>query len=161
LQVAWRRTMRAFSTVPESSILNPDFPRGENLLLLQHSALGVPTSWHLYLCHYAPFLWLYKHKWIESTYHPLAWSEQCVIGMRRREAVGQKDDRESAIIFSIVGPFWTLWCSTGRTWQKRCMSAWIRCHRCHAPIAGRMPLQDSSGLSLYLRLSLLHILSIT
>jgi hypothetical protein len=30
---------------PESSILTPSFPRGENLLLLQHSALGVPT-WH-------------------------------------------------------------------------------------------------------------------
>jgi hypothetical protein len=30
---------------PESLILTPSFLRGENLLLLQHSALGVPT-WH-------------------------------------------------------------------------------------------------------------------
>jgi hypothetical protein len=34
---------------PESLILNPKFPRGKNLLLLQHFALGVPTSWHLCL----------------------------------------------------------------------------------------------------------------
>jgi hypothetical protein len=34
-----------FWLFPESSILTPSFPRGENLLLLQHSALGVPT-WH-------------------------------------------------------------------------------------------------------------------
>jgi hypothetical protein len=38
-----------FRLFPESSILNPEFPRGENLLLLQHSALGVLTSWHLCL----------------------------------------------------------------------------------------------------------------
>jgi hypothetical protein len=38
-----------FWLFPESSILNPEFPRGENLLLLQHSALEVPTSWHLCL----------------------------------------------------------------------------------------------------------------
>jgi hypothetical protein len=36
-----------FRLFPESSILNPEFSRGNNLLLLQHSALGVPTSWHL------------------------------------------------------------------------------------------------------------------
>jgi hypothetical protein len=35
--------------LPKSSILNPEFPRGKNLLLLQHSALRVPTSWHLCL----------------------------------------------------------------------------------------------------------------
>jgi hypothetical protein len=34
---------------PESSILNPEFPCGENLLLLQHSELEVPVSWHLCL----------------------------------------------------------------------------------------------------------------
>jgi hypothetical protein len=34
-----------FWLFPKSSILNPSFPRGENLLLLQHSTLGVPT-WH-------------------------------------------------------------------------------------------------------------------
>jgi hypothetical protein len=33
----------------KSSILNPEFPSGENLLLLQHSTLGVPMSWHLCL----------------------------------------------------------------------------------------------------------------
>jgi hypothetical protein len=32
-------------TVPREFDINPEFPRGENLLLLQHSALGVPT-WH-------------------------------------------------------------------------------------------------------------------
>jgi hypothetical protein len=34
-----------FLLFPESSIITPSFPRGENFLLLQHSALGVPT-WH-------------------------------------------------------------------------------------------------------------------
>jgi hypothetical protein len=34
-----------FRLFPESSILTPSFPRGENLFLLQHSTLGVPT-WH-------------------------------------------------------------------------------------------------------------------
>jgi hypothetical protein len=34
-----------FQQFPKSSILTPSFPHGENLLLLQHSALGVPT-WH-------------------------------------------------------------------------------------------------------------------
>jgi hypothetical protein len=48
LQVARRRTMRAFMTVPWEFDINPEFPRGENLLLLQHSALGVP-SWHICL----------------------------------------------------------------------------------------------------------------
>jgi hypothetical protein len=38
-----------FRLFPESLILNPEFPQGENLLLLQHSALGVPKSWHLCL----------------------------------------------------------------------------------------------------------------
>jgi hypothetical protein len=38
-----------FGQFPESSVLNPEFPHGENLLLLQHSALGVPTTWHLCL----------------------------------------------------------------------------------------------------------------
>jgi hypothetical protein len=38
-----------FWLFPESLILNPEFPRGENLLLLQHSVLGVPMSWHLCL----------------------------------------------------------------------------------------------------------------
>jgi hypothetical protein len=34
---------RAFATVPREFDINPEFPRGENLLLLQYSALGVPT----------------------------------------------------------------------------------------------------------------------
>jgi hypothetical protein len=34
-----------FWLFPESSILTPSFPHGKNLLLLQHSALGVP-NWH-------------------------------------------------------------------------------------------------------------------
>jgi hypothetical protein len=34
-----------FLLFSESLILNPEFSRGENFLL--HSALGVPTSWHL------------------------------------------------------------------------------------------------------------------
>jgi hypothetical protein len=32
-------------TVPREFDINSEFPRGENLLLLQHSALGVPM-WH-------------------------------------------------------------------------------------------------------------------
>jgi hypothetical protein len=44
-----KRTTRAFSTVPQSSILNPEVPRGGNLLFLQHFALGVLTSWHIFL----------------------------------------------------------------------------------------------------------------
>jgi hypothetical protein len=35
--------------------------------------------------------------------------------MRRREAMGHKDGRESAIIFSVVGPFGRLWRSTAGT----------------------------------------------
>jgi hypothetical protein len=42
-----------FRLFPESSILTPSFPHGENLLLLQHSALGVPT-WHTCLVSSAP-----------------------------------------------------------------------------------------------------------
>jgi hypothetical protein len=45
LQIARRRTTRAFATVPREFDINPEFPHGENLHLLQHSALGVPT-WH-------------------------------------------------------------------------------------------------------------------
>jgi hypothetical protein len=41
------RTERAFATVPREFDINPEFLHGENLLLLQHSALGVPTKWHL------------------------------------------------------------------------------------------------------------------
>jgi hypothetical protein len=39
LQVARRRTMRAFVTVPREFDINPEFPRGKKLLLLQHSPL--------------------------------------------------------------------------------------------------------------------------
>jgi hypothetical protein len=45
LQVAGRRTSGAFLTVPREFDINPEFPSWENLLLLHHSALGVPT-WH-------------------------------------------------------------------------------------------------------------------
>jgi hypothetical protein len=45
LQVAGRRTTRAFSTVSREFNINPEFSRGENLLLLQHSAPWVLT-WH-------------------------------------------------------------------------------------------------------------------
>jgi hypothetical protein len=45
LQVTRRRTTRAFATVSREFDINPEFPRGKILLLLQHSALGVPT-WH-------------------------------------------------------------------------------------------------------------------
>jgi hypothetical protein len=41
------RTKRAFSTVLREFDINPEFPRGKKLLLLQHSALGVPTKWHI------------------------------------------------------------------------------------------------------------------
>jgi hypothetical protein len=40
LEEEWQELFRLF---PESSILTLSFPRGENLLLLQYSALGVPT----------------------------------------------------------------------------------------------------------------------
>jgi hypothetical protein len=43
LQVARRRMTRAFATVPQEFDINPKFPRGENLLFLQHSTLGFPT----------------------------------------------------------------------------------------------------------------------
>jgi hypothetical protein len=36
---------RAFATVPQEFDINPEFPREKILLLLQYSALGVPT-WH-------------------------------------------------------------------------------------------------------------------
>jgi hypothetical protein len=49
LQVAWRRMSVAFLTAPREFDIKPEFPRGKNLLLLQHSALGVPMSWHLFL----------------------------------------------------------------------------------------------------------------
>jgi hypothetical protein len=55
LQVARRRTTRAFATVPREFDINPEFPCGENLLLLQHSALGVPT-WHTFLVSSCPIL---------------------------------------------------------------------------------------------------------
>jgi hypothetical protein len=45
LQVAGRRRSGAFSNVPQEFDINSSFLHGENLLLLQHSALGVPT-WH-------------------------------------------------------------------------------------------------------------------
>jgi hypothetical protein len=54
LHVAWKRMSGAFWLFPESSILNPKFPHGENLLLLQHSIVGVPTSWHLCLVSSSP-----------------------------------------------------------------------------------------------------------
>jgi hypothetical protein len=41
------RMKRAFSTVPREFDINPKFPHRENLLLLQHSALGVATNWHI------------------------------------------------------------------------------------------------------------------
>jgi hypothetical protein len=41
------RTKRDFMTVPREFDINPEFPRGKNLLLLQHSALGFPTKWHI------------------------------------------------------------------------------------------------------------------
>jgi hypothetical protein len=44
-----RRTMRAFLTVLQEFDINPEFSREENLLLIQHSTLGVPTNWHLCL----------------------------------------------------------------------------------------------------------------
>jgi hypothetical protein len=53
LEEEWQELSRLF---PESSILNPKFPRGKNLLSLQHSALGVPTSWHLCLVSLRLFL---------------------------------------------------------------------------------------------------------
>jgi hypothetical protein len=43
LQVAGRRTSGAFSTVLREFDINPEFPRGEILLLVHHSVLGVPT----------------------------------------------------------------------------------------------------------------------
>jgi hypothetical protein len=56
LQVARRRSTRAFSTIPREFDINPEFPRGKNLLLLQHSALEVPTSWHVCLVPSGPTL---------------------------------------------------------------------------------------------------------
>jgi hypothetical protein len=41
------RTKRAFSTVRQEFDINTKFLRGENLFLLQHSALGVPTKWYI------------------------------------------------------------------------------------------------------------------
>jgi hypothetical protein len=38
------RTKRAFMTIPKEFDINPEFPRGENLLLLQHSAFEVLTK---------------------------------------------------------------------------------------------------------------------
>jgi hypothetical protein len=38
------RMKRAFTTVPREFDINPKFPHGENLMLLQHSAIGVPMS---------------------------------------------------------------------------------------------------------------------
>jgi hypothetical protein len=49
-----------FWLFPESLILNPEFPRGEYILLLQHSALGVPMSWHLFLVSSECFLSLVR-----------------------------------------------------------------------------------------------------
>jgi hypothetical protein len=37
----------SFFIVPREFDINPEFLYGENLLLLQYSALGVPLSWHL------------------------------------------------------------------------------------------------------------------
>jgi hypothetical protein len=54
-----RELSRLFS---ESSILNPGFSHGKNLLLLQHSALGVPTSWHLCLVLSASQLLISYHR---------------------------------------------------------------------------------------------------
>jgi hypothetical protein len=47
LQVAWRERRELFWLFPESSISTPSYPHGENLLLLQHFALGDPTKWHI------------------------------------------------------------------------------------------------------------------
>jgi hypothetical protein len=58
LEEEWKELFRLF---PESSIFNLEFPRGENLLLLQHSALGVPT-WHLCLVSSVMTLILSKHQ---------------------------------------------------------------------------------------------------
>jgi hypothetical protein len=47
LQVAGKRS-GAFSTVPREFDIKPEFPHGENILFLHHSALRVPT-WYTYL----------------------------------------------------------------------------------------------------------------
>jgi hypothetical protein len=47
VQVAWREWRELFQLFPESSILTLIYSREENLLLLQHCALGVPTKWHI------------------------------------------------------------------------------------------------------------------
>jgi hypothetical protein len=51
LQVAWRERRELFWLFPESSMLILSYPRGKNLLMLQHSALGVPTKWNIAECH--------------------------------------------------------------------------------------------------------------
>jgi hypothetical protein len=45
LQVAWRER-RDFSTVPQEFDIKPQVTHVGKILLLQHSALGVPTKWH-------------------------------------------------------------------------------------------------------------------
>jgi hypothetical protein len=46
LQVA-DENEESFLDCPREFDINPKFPRGENLLLLQYSTLRVPTKWHI------------------------------------------------------------------------------------------------------------------
>jgi hypothetical protein len=47
LQVAWWEQRELFRLFPESLIFTLSHPYGKKLLMLQHSALGVPTKWHI------------------------------------------------------------------------------------------------------------------